>query len=101
MILSNGQGIKYSASSIRVSQNLCVIRDNGGEIAKREVFRKKKEKQKKKVKKQWKLEWENIFFWRNFFANHKASKCCFQGENRLGVLGATSTNFPYKITSHL
>lgn len=39
MTLSNGQGIKYSASSIRISQNLCVIRDNWGggwvEIAKR------------------------------------------------------------------
>lgn len=32
--LSNGQGIKYRASIIRKDQNLYVIRDNGGKMAK-------------------------------------------------------------------
>lgn len=84
MTLSNGQGIKYDASNIRMDQNLCVIRDNGEKMAVREVFREKKKKKdkKKKLKKHWKLERKNIFFWRNYFAVHKASKCCFQGENR-------------------
>lgn len=59
MTISNGKGIKYSASSIRINQNLCVIRDNGRKMEKREVFRKKK---KKKLKKQWKLERDKIFF---------------------------------------
>lgn len=44
MTLSNGQGIKYDASNIRMDQNLCVIRDNGEKTAIREVFRKKKRK---------------------------------------------------------
>lgn len=56
MTSSNSQGIKYSASNIRTDQNLCVIRDNGGKMAKRKVFRKKKRKKKEKLKKQWKLE---------------------------------------------
>lgn len=44
MTLSNGQGIKYGASNIRMDQSLCVIRDNGEKRAVREVFRKKEEK---------------------------------------------------------
>lgn len=44
MTLSNGQGIKYDASNIRMDQNLWVIRDNGEKTAIREVFRKKKRK---------------------------------------------------------
>lgn len=44
--LSNGQGIKYRASIIRKDQNLYVIRDNGGKMA--------KSVQEEKEKKSWK-----------------------------------------------
>lgn len=52
-------------------------------------------------KKEEKVQKTMHFFWRHYFAAYKAGKCHFHGENRLSVLCAASTNFPYKITSHL
>lgn len=100
MTSSNSQGIKYSASNIRTDQNLCVIRDNGGKMAKRKVFRKKKEKKERKVEKTMEIRTVELFFFsgETTLQITKQASAVFREKTDLVSSSAASTNFPYKIT---